>query len=190
MTTHSKDLCPCGSGKRYKHCHQKQDEARRRTFLIGSVAAAALALVAAAFGPGVLATFKKPSADQARLAAQADSATRAELEARSPVGTSSAQGVAATGVVNPNGVAGPPLRDPSALTFTPPNSGALAPGENPKDWEYDVARNRHYDPREGHRHWHTGPPPVDPNAPVPAPKVVVTTPDGKPVQVTTTTTSK
>jgi hypothetical protein len=87
-------------------------------------------------------------------------------------------------------VAGPPLRDPAALQLTPPNSGALAPGENPKDWEYDVARNRHYDPRDGHKHWHTGPPPVDPNAPMPTPNIIVTTPDGKPVQVTTTTGGK
>jgi hypothetical protein len=190
MTTHSKDLCHCGSGKRYKHCHQKKDEARRRTFLLAGVAAAAFALLGTAFGPGVMAKFKKPSAEQAKIAAQADSATRAELEAKVPVGTSSAQGAASIGVVNPNGVAGPPLRDPSALTLTPPNSGALAPGEHPKDYEYDVARNRYYDPREGHKHWHTGPPPVDPNAPMAQPKIVVTTPDGKPVTVTTTTTSK
>ncbi|MCB0027804.1 MAG: SEC-C domain-containing protein, partial [Anaerolineales bacterium] len=24
------DPCPCGSGKKYKHCHMKQDEAARR----------------------------------------------------------------------------------------------------------------------------------------------------------------
>src|SRR5262245_43773924 len=99
MTTHSKDHCPCGSGKRYKHCHQKQDEARRRTFLLGGVVAAAFALLAAAFGPGVMAKFKKPAV----RASMADSAARANLEARAPG--------AAGGVVNPNGVAGPPLRD-------------------------------------------------------------------------------
>jgi hypothetical protein len=190
MTTHSKDLCPCGSGKRYKHCHQKNDEARRRTLLLAAVGAVALIVLGAAFGPGLLARVTKP-ADRARAAAQADSAARAELAARSgAVGTQAATGAAAIGVVQPNGVAGPPLRDPAALQLTPPNSGALAPGEHPKDWEYDVAHNRHYDPREGHKHWHTGPPPVDPNAPTPAPTVVVTTPDGKPVTVTTTTTGK
>ncbi len=190
MTTHSKDLCPCGSGKRYKHCHQKRDEARRRSFLLAGLAAVVFALLAAGFGPGLLAKIKKP-ADNRKAVAAADSVARNELEARSgAVGTSAAQGAAAIGVVNPNGVAGPPLRDPNALTLTPPNTGALAPGEHPKDWEYDVARNRYYDPREGHKHWHMGPPPVDPNAPQQMPNIIVTTPDGKPVQVTTSTTSK
>ena len=191
MTTHSKDLCPCGSGKRYKHCHQKKDEARRRTFLFGGLVAVLVAVLAAGFGPGLLAKIRKPAATTAKATAAADSAARAELAAKSgAIGTSAAQGAAAIGVVNPNGVAGPPLRDPGALTLTPPNSGALAPGEHPKDWEYDVAKNRYYDPREGHKHWHSGPPPVDPNAPQPMPNIIVTTPDGKPVQVTTSTTSK
>jgi hypothetical protein len=189
MTTHAKDLCRCGSGKKYKHCHQAKDRARRRTLLLAAGLSAAVAAAAAAFAPGLLGKLK--SSDRARAAALADSAARAELAARSgAIGTSAANGAAAIGVVNPNGVAGPPLRDPAALQLTPPNSGALAPGEHPKDWEYDVARNRYYDPREGHKHWHTGPPPADPNAPTPMPNIVVTTPDGKPVQVTTTTTSK
>jgi hypothetical protein len=89
-------------------------------------------------------------------------------------------------VVQPNGVAGPPIRDPSALTLKPPNSGDVLPGEHPKDWEYDVAKNRYYDPRPGHMHWHTGPPPADPNAPVAAPQITVRTPDGTPIKVTTT----
>jgi hypothetical protein len=119
----------------------------------------------------------------------ADSVARRELEAApgaaSVVGTSGASGAASIGVVNPNGVAGPPLRDPNAMTFRPPNSGELAPGEHPKPWEYDVARNRYYDPRPGHMHWHAGAPPADPNAPTPTPQVTVTTPDGSPVKVVT-----
>jgi hypothetical protein len=43
----------------------------------------------------------------------------------------------------------------------PSSSSALAPGENPAPWQYDVAKNRHYDPRSGHQHWHNGPPPSD-----------------------------
>ena len=157
--------------------------------LLAGVGAVALIVLGAAFGPGLMARFNQ--ADRARAAALADSAARAELAARSgAIGTSAASGAAATGVVQPNGVAGPPLRDPAALQLTPPNSGALAPGEHPKDWEYDVARTRHSDPREGHKHWHTGPPPVDPNAPLATPNIVVTTPDGKPVKVTTSTTGK
>jgi hypothetical protein len=188
MTTHSKDLCPCGSGRRYKHCHQRTDAARQRKLLLTGLAVVVVAAAAGLAGPGL---FARWNAQPTRASAQAaaDSAARAELAARPGtdrvVGTSAANGAASIGVVNPNGVAGPPLRDPAALTLRPPNSGELLPGEHPKDWEYDVARNRYYDPRPGHMHWHSGPPPVDPNAPAAQPQVLVTTPDGKPVRVTT-----
>ncbi|MEP7028606.1 MAG: SEC-C metal-binding domain-containing protein [Candidatus Eisenbacteria bacterium] len=189
MTTHSKDSCPCGSGKRYKHCHQPLDAARRRKQLLFGALVVALAIAGTVFGPRLLAKVRSGLAG-GRSTAAADSAARRELEAApgaaGVVGTPAAPGAAATGVVNPNGVAGPPLRDPDALTLRPPNSGAVAPGENPKPWEYDIARNRYYDPRPGHMHWHSGAPPADPNAPVPAPQVIVTTADGSPVQVTTT----
>jgi hypothetical protein len=187
MTTHAKDLCRCGSGKKYKHCHQRRDAARRRNLLLGGGAAVLILGTAAIAGPGLWSTWNAGRNAQTAQAL-ADSAARAEMAARpgaaGVLGTSAANGAAAIGVVNPNGVAGPPLRDPQSLKLTPPNSGELQPGENPTPWEYDVARNRHFDPREGHKHWHTGPPPADPNAPVAAPQVVVTTPDGKPVKVT------
>ncbi len=191
MTTHSKELCPCGSGKKYKHCHQRIDAARQRNLLLSVAAIVVVGGTAALAGPALMAKLnEKP----ARTGVAADSAARAEVAARpganGVVGTSSANGAASIGVVNPNGVAGPPLRDPAALRLTPPNSGNLLPGEHPKDYEFDVARNRYYDPRPGHMHWHTGPPPADPNAPVAAPNVVVTTPGGQPVKVTSTTTSK
>jgi hypothetical protein len=188
MTTHSKDLCRCGSGKKYKHCHQRADAARRRNLLLLGAAVVLVAGTAAIAGPGL---WSRWNAQRNASSAQAlaDSAARAEMAARpgatGVLGTSAANGAASIGVVNPNGVAGPPLRDPDALTLKPPNSGELAPGEHPKDWEYDVARNRYYDPREGHKHWHSGPPPADPNAPAPVPNIVVTTPDGRPIQVTT-----
>ena len=188
MATHSKDSCPCGSGKRYKHCHQPIDAARRRNLIV--FGALFVALVAAAWFavPPLMAKFGAGKSTRAGAMA-ADSAARKEFEtapgAAAVVGTASATGAAAIGVVNPNGVAGPPLRDPNALTFKPSNSGELAPGEHPTPWEYDVARNRHYDPRPGHMHWHSGAPPANPNAPIPAPQVIVTTPDGSPVKVTT-----
>lgn len=33
-----------------------------------------------------------------------------------------------------------------------------APGQ---PWEHDVRNNRHWDPRPGHQHWHSGPPPSE-----------------------------
>jgi hypothetical protein len=188
MATHSKDSCPCGSGKRYKHCHQPIDAARRRNLIVFGGLVVALVVAAWFAIPWIMA---KTGAGKRAVAGAvaADSAARKELEAApgaaGVVGTAGARGAAAIGVVNPNGVAGPPLRDPNALTLKPPNSGELAPGEHPAPWEYDVARNRYYDPRPGHMHWHSGAPPADPNAPIPAPQVIVTTPDGSPVKVTT-----
>lgn len=29
----------------------------------------------------------------------------------------------------------------------------------PQPWEYDAARDRHWNPEPGHNHWHEGPPP-------------------------------
>ncbi len=191
MATHSKDSCPCGSGKRYKHCHQPIDAARRRNLLAIGVAVVVVAVAGTLLVPRLMAKVaSQRAASKAATAAAADSVARRELEAApgsaGVVGTAGANGAASTGVVNPNGVAGPPLRDPDALTFKPPNSGDVAPGEHPKPWEYDIARNRYYDPRPGHMHWHMGAPPADPDAPVAAPQVIVTTPNGSPVKITTT----
>ena len=190
MSTALKDPCPCGSGKRYKHCHLPLDQARRRNGLLLALSAVVLIAAGVLFGPRWMARLEAARARSAQEAARAaaDSAARAEVQAApgaaGVVGTPAATGAAAIGVVNPNGVAGPPLRDPNSLTLTPPNSGAVAPGEHPKDWEYDIAHNRYYDPRPGHMHWHSGAPPANPDAPMPVPQVVVTTPDGSPVQVT------
>ena len=32
---------------------------------------------------------------------------------------------------------------------------------NPTPWQYDPATNKHWDPRPGHVHWHTGPAPPE-----------------------------
>jgi len=34
-----------------------------------------------------------------------------------------------------------------------------ADAASPEPWEYDAARNQHYNPLPGHEHWHDGPPP-------------------------------
>ena len=167
MATHSKELCPCGSGKRYKHCHQPIDARRRRNLFVAGGVVVLIVAAAVFAGPRLLA---KARGGAAKTTAAASA------------------GVESTGVVLPNGAAGPPLRDPNALTLRPPNSGELAPGEHPKPWEYDIAHDRYYDPRPGHMHWHSGAPPADPNAPPAAPQIIVRTPNGTPVQVVTTTT--
>jgi uncharacterized protein YchJ len=47
MTVHHKDLCPCGSGKRYKHCHLPIDQQRRKRALVVGLVSAAVVAVAA-----------------------------------------------------------------------------------------------------------------------------------------------
>jgi hypothetical protein len=42
-------------------------------------------------------------------------------------------------------------------TGAAPTATAPAAGVTPQPWEYDAARNRHYDPNHGH--YHEGPPP-------------------------------
>ena len=47
------------------------------------------------------------------------------------------------------------------------SSGSLSSGTpnivNPTPWQYDPATNKHWDPRPGHVHWHTGLPPAEGN---------------------------
>ncbi len=41
------------------------------------------------------------------------------------------------------------------ITNTTPNIA------NPTPWQYDPATNKHWDPRPGHVHWHSGPAPAE-----------------------------
>lgn len=186
VTVHHKDQCPCGSGKRYKHCHLPIHQTqRRRALVIAASAAGFLAVVAIAWAVWANRP-KSPSA----AAGGAGGAASAQGSAATPSADTRSN---AFGGVQP-GVAGrsPTPAQQGGLAALP-NKGALAPGENPKPWEYDVANNRYYDPRPGHQHWHTGAPPADPNAPAPTvtvttPGVTATTASGTPVKVIGTST--
>lgn len=50
-----------------------------------------------------------------------------------------------------------PVVQPVAATSTPNASG----GGTPRPFQYDPVNNRHWDPRPGHMHWHSGPPPAN-----------------------------
>ena len=39
-----------------------------------------------------------------------------------------------------------------------------AVARTPADWEYNPITNQHWDPRLGHEHWHSGPPPQNPES--------------------------
>ncbi len=149
MSVNHKDDCPCGSGKRYKHCHLAVDDARRRkTSVAGIVVISALVLGAAAFG--AMNQWQIGKKNAALAGAGTDS------------GAATAAGGNAFGINQPGATGRPPLPQSNAGSVIPmSSSSALAPGESPTPWEYDVAKNRHYDPRPGHTHWHNGPPPSD-----------------------------
>ena len=187
----AKAPCPCGSGKRYKHCHGPRDRARRRIVLLGAVGAAAVAAAAVMGGPALLARF----APGGRTAAADSALARA---ARTSSAASTAQVAVVADSVRPDpgrpvlgetgggGVVRAPIPDVGTITIRPPNSGEVAPGEHPRPWEYDVVHNRYYDPRPGHMHWHSGQPPADTTGNAVAPVVVVQGGGSGPVTVTST----
>src|SRR5436309_437099 len=49
----AKDPCPCGSGKRYKHCHGPRNRARRQRAVVALGAVAALVAGAAVGWPAL-----------------------------------------------------------------------------------------------------------------------------------------
>ena len=199
MTTHHKDLCPCGSGKRYKHCHLPTDEAKRRRAWMVAIGALAAIVV----GVGAWGAIQRGQA--ARTAAtRTESGTAGGLAPGAGAGGGDVSGAAAPtpsgafGTVVPGRNSQAPIPMSPAGSITPPraSSGALAPGEHPTPWEFDVARNRYYDPRPGHEHWHTGPPPADTSKVVSSPTVAtpggggaspIVTVGGGSAKVTTTT---
>ncbi len=175
MSVHHKDDCPCGSGKRYKHCHLPIDEARRRkATLAGLLVVGAIVVGVAAFG----------AMNQWQLGRKGALADSAGVPTAGVPGGAAAGGdvsgvpapasPGAFGIVQPGMNGRAPIPTTTVGTTIPiGNSGALAPGEHPEPWQYDVAKNRHYDPRVGHQHWHSGPPPADTaNAVVTAPRTI------------------
>jgi hypothetical protein len=187
MTVHHKDLCPCGSGKRYKHCHLPIDQQRRKRALFVALVSAAVVAVAATGW----AMWQGRSKTQSALATQAGAAAGGATNAGTPGAGGADAGPNAFGGVAPgyDGRSPTPAQQGTTVQVGG-NNGALAPGENPKPWEYDVAKNRHYDPTPGHQHWHTGPPPADPSKPqvttIPSTGVTATTSSGAPVKISGT----
>ncbi len=185
MTTHQKDDCPCGSGKRYKHCHMAADQAKKRRLLGGGIGVvAALVLGVAAWG----AIQQWQAGRQAGPGAATDSLAPAGGAGSDVAGVPAPAPSGAFGTVVPgrNAQAPIPASPGGAIVANPGASQALAPGEKATPWQYDVARNRHYDPRPGHQHWHNGPPPADTSKAVGTPSVV--TVEGGTAKVSTTTT--
>ena len=130
------DPCPCGSGLKYKQCHEGKVNLNLkggRGWVLGAVAIAVVALVAWGF-----------MRSQSRPVAARGIAPPPTSSAGTATGT-------ATGTS--------PLLSPDAGSPAPV-SGAPATGPGgvaPEPWAYDAATNRYFDP--GHGHWHDGQPP-------------------------------
>ena len=83
-------------------------------------------------------------------------------------------GIAAIAFSRPQNDAPSPAAGPTPAPIQLFNNGAPVTSStspsitNPQPWQYDPATDRHWNPNPGHAHWHSGPPPNDPNAaPVP-----------------------
>jgi hypothetical protein len=135
MSVRHKDPCPCGSGKKYKHCHLKKDLEKRQHgvwMLLGAVVVIGAAVLYFALGGGV-------PWGGGRAGAPAGTSLPVTTGAPPVTGTTTATGATT--------VASAASKDQSPL----PGGGA------PQPWQYDAPRNRFWHP--DHAHWHDGPPP-------------------------------
>ena len=172
MTTHHKDDCRCGSGQRYKHCHMAADQAKaRREWMTAIGIVGALIVGVAAWGAITQWRAGRAAGGGAGDSLALPGTGRIPGGGGDVAGTSSPAPRGAFGTLVPGQNAPPPIAGSADLGTAAPN--ALLPGEKPVPWHYDVARNRHYDPRPGHGHWHDGPPPSDTSSTLSAPTVTV-----------------
>ena len=61
--------------------------------------------------------------------------------------------------VTPEELARRNAASPAAAAPVPALPRSQPPTRTGQPWEYDAATNHHWDPRQGHQHWHQGPPP-------------------------------
>lgn len=150
MSTGLKQPCPCGSGKRYKHCCLNRDRKRNRNgFSIALAVVAVLATVT------IYAVSARERASRTRLPLSSPGSTSQRLP--SPPGTAAATS---------NGATVRATAKQGGIPVTSPDQSPLPGGVTPKPWQYDAPRNRHWDPT--HKHWHTGPPPQGVSTPATA----------------------
>lgn len=145
------DPCPCGSGLKYKHCHEGKSQVTSRRVAGVPVWAVALAVVAV-IGAGMW--FMNRGGSNAGVTPQQPvgpvrAGTPWEYDAATNTHWDPGHG---------HWHAGPPPTNPDSL----PAVGGPA-GATPAPYQYDSTTNRHWDP--GHGHWHEGPPPAGAQVP-------------------------
>lgn len=170
------DPCPCGSGKKFKHCCLGKVEAKSRSLrtplLVAGLGALVVAGVVVANRPSPPSRSPQPTAAPVPSAAL-PSTTPAPWQ-YDPV--SNRHWDPGHGHWHD----GPPPRQPatSEVSTTTTFSGNAT---NPPAWFFDAAANRHWHPE--HQHWHDGPPPnaaSDASAESTAGWDIVIEPDGDP----------
>jgi hypothetical protein len=144
MPVGHKDPCPCGSGKKYKHCHLKKDLEKRQHggwILLGTVVVLGVAAIYFAAGGGL-----PWGGDQARTSAgSSPPSTTGALPTTGP-----------TAITDTTAAAGTP-ETAAATSGASQDQSPLPGGATPQPWQYDATRNRFWHPEHGH--WHDGPPP-------------------------------
>ena len=158
MPVGHKDPCPCGSGKKYKHCHMKKDLEKHQHggwILVGTVVVLGVAVIYFANSGGL-----PWGGDRARTPA---SSSLPLTTGASPM-TGTIPGTDTTSAPGTPGTA-------AATSAASQDQSPLPGGATPQPWQYDAPRNRFWYPDHGH--WHDGPPP-DPSQRV----TTTTTPAG------------
>jgi hypothetical protein len=149
MPVGHKDPCPCGSGKKYKHCHMKKDLEKHQHggwILVGTVVVLGVAVIYFANSGGL-----PWGGDRVR--------TPASSSLPFTPGT-----LPMTGLT--------PATDTAAAgSVASQDQSPLPGGVTPQPWQYDAPRNRFWYPEHGH--WHDGPPP-DPSQRVTTPATATT----------------
>jgi hypothetical protein len=165
LETSSKDPCPCGSGKRYKHCCKERDLKKKNNyqylFFLLPVVIVAIGLILWSQRSD------RPTFRQALTGQSATGGTASQDQSPLPDGRSP-EAWEFDGprdrYWDPNHNHwhdGPPppegQRTVGAPANAPQTTNANIP--NPEPWQFDPETNRHFDP--GHKHWHQGPAPPE-----------------------------
>lgn len=164
METRSKDPCPCGSGKRYKHCCRDRDRKKKNSyqylFFLLPVVVVAIGLVLWSQRND------RPTFRQALTGQPAASATASEDQSPLPDGRNPAPwefDAPRNRHWNPghgHWHNGPPPPENQRSTVPANAPQAVNPNvPDPEPWQFDPETNQHFDPN--HKHWHQGPAPPE-----------------------------
>jgi hypothetical protein len=173
----SKDPCPCGSGKKYKHCCKKHDLKKKNSYQFLFFLAPIVII-----GIGLILWSQRsdrPSFQQA-FTGQVPTATASQDQSPLPDGRTPEPWEHDTPRnrhwdPNHNHWHDGPPPPASQRTVGPPAAAPQATNPNipnPEPYQYDPETDQHFDP--AHKHWHQGPPPPEDQRNASSPTVTTT----------------